>query len=1192
MEKLRRVRHFSKAVFFTVCLCASLTKVTAGGSFVQHKIDDGHGKPLVVDVNLDGKNDIVVRGPDAEALAWFEYRGPGKFSKHIVMTNVHFRGDRIDAADIDGDGDLDLATGLGDENSDYKVVWLENPLPTGNPAKPNSWKIHNVAPQVGYIKDLVITDFNGDKKLDIVTRAHTRTVIYFQSSPKDWPQSTAFDHDDHEGMDIGDLDLDGDPDIVLNGFWFETPDDAVNGEYAMHVFDRKWFTAVDNSWRDKNASLRVADINSDGILDILISHSELPGFPVSMYSASSVHDVKAGRWRETRVSEVFDFCQTLDVADFDNDGDLDVLVAKFERDHGNDRYRNYAPFPVAIYYNLDGRGLRWHPESISNDGMYAAVVGDVGSDGDIDVIGARSYWDGPLTLFENMAADKPLTLENWTYIKVDDARDKRFFGLAMADLTGDGNKDIISGRWFYRNPGGDMAASWPRVELPIEVDAILAADVDGDAFGDLIALRCNEQYWFEATDLEGTHWEYSQIGTLPLCDHRLGAQKYSLAQLVPGGKPEILISAGQTYFIEIPDDPTDGNWPSTCVSTDGGGYSAGDIDGDGYLDVAGDFSLAGGDTVPGTRNITWWSSRMAWWKNPGAGGKEWMRYEIGTATHADRCLLADMNGDARLDIVVSEERYPGSVPNANLYWFEQPQDPTTEWKRHLVVTQTSMNNLDVRDVDMDGDTDIITCEHKMPWPGKNEPVPDNERLQVWVNDGRGNFEQKVIDSGKESHLGAQVTDMDNDGDPDIVSIAWRNSQYVHLWRNNAVSKADLPEATSMAPSEERHFLPITVSANSFARIDKAVEVAVDLSRTYAKTGDGNLPVSGNLHLVEVSASGDVLNANPIFQFDKDDDPRLRDQVRGELVFLLDGRTGPHASRYYRLYFDEPPKENPINAFQPLVTVEDIGEYEGDETFKISSRNSVYFYHQYGSGFASLLDRDGNDWISFHPTTKNEDGPKGAYRGIPNIAPPEFHPGSGEGHEKSKVIRQGPLRATILSETTDKAWRCTWDIYPDYATMTLQAKGEEPYWILYEGTPGGEFNLTDYWVHSDGTRMITEPFYRPENQWQSWLPSPKWVYFGDANLDRVLYLIHHEDYEADDQFWHFGAGGMTVFGFGRGPTRENWQQLTRVPVHLTIGFAEDGTFTAAAEVINSAYKPLRITIGEPKRSVIQKELTSN
>jgi len=97
-----------------------------------------------------------------------------------------------------------------------------------------------------------------------------------------------------------------------------------------------------------------------------------------------------------------------------------------------------------------------------------------------------------------------------------------------------------------------------------------------------------------------------------------------------------------------------------------------------------------------------------------------------------------------------------------------------------------MNNLDVGDMDRDGDIDLITCEHTMPHQDKT--APGGIKLEIWENDGRGQFTSRIVDREKESHLGAQFVDLDDDGDLDIVSIAWRDYQYLHLWRNDAVGK--------------------------------------------------------------------------------------------------------------------------------------------------------------------------------------------------------------------------------------------------------------------------------------------------------------------------------------------------------------------------------------------------------------------
>lgn len=381
-----------------------------------------------------------------------------------------------------------------------------------------------------------------------------------------------------------------------------------------------------------------------------------------------------------------------------------------------------------------------------------------------------------------------LPLDRWHYIQIDDSRTTRFFGLAMGDLTGDGYQDVVAGQWFYRNPGGNLSGKWERVTMREGVDAVLIVDVNGNDRGDVIGLRCDEQYWLEATDRQGSDWKARRIGSLPICDHKpLGAQCYGLAQIVPGGTPEIVLGASGVFCLRIPDDPEKGAWPSIRVSAVGQGYASGDFDGDGLVDIAGSVPRETKEgLVPGTRNVQWNNSMVCWWKNPGGFLGDWQRFDVGVATHADRFAVADFNGDGRLDIAVSEERYPGSEPNANLQWFEQPADPrSADWPRHLIVTQTSMNNLDAADMDGDGDVDLITCEHKMP-AGKDGNVPDNERLQIWENDGQGRFVERRVEPGKESHLGARVADLDGDGDLDIVSIAWRNFRYLHVWRNDAI----------------------------------------------------------------------------------------------------------------------------------------------------------------------------------------------------------------------------------------------------------------------------------------------------------------------------------------------------------------------------------------------------------------------
>ena len=741
--------------------------------FSQGVLDTEGGHTQIGDINGDGKNDIVVH--HQRYLAWFPYPG---YQKQMIHKG-NFSGDRFSLADLDQDGDLDLVSGKGRDDTNYQICWYENPNQTGKVT--SSWREHVVGTQGQYIKDLMAKDMDLDGQLDIIARSHGYTHIFFRQT--DGWKPRRINHPFKEGMALADLDRDGDMDIVLNGFWLETPTNPRRGEFKQHTIAEKWFTQKSGTWQDNCASVAVGDINCDGLLDVLLSHSEKVGWPVVCYTVDSPAQARIGPWRERVIAEVFDWCETLQVGDINGDGHLDVMAAKFERDHKNPKYMNKPPFPIVVFYNLQGDGSRWTSQQISETGVYAGTLGDIGSDGDLDIIGPRSYWTGPVELWENKRCDQPLTLDQWHYIQVDDTRDKRYFGLAFGDINRDGYQDIVAGKWFYRNPGGDMTGAWMRVDIDDQIDALAVVDVDGDDFSDIIGLRPNEQYWYEAVNKNGSQWRKTQIGSLPIDDHRLSTQIYGVGQLIPGGKPEIILS---NYFLEIPARPKEVGWPATKYSSEGNGYALGDIDRDGLIDIGGSYHVRGEDLVPGTRNVTWSCSRTCWWKNPGNVSGDWQRFDVGTATHADRYALADLNGDERLDLIITEERYPGHVANGSCYWFEQPSNPTEPWSRHPVVTQLSMNNLDVGDVDRDGDIDLITCEHTMPYQGK--PAPVGIKLEIWKNDGQGHFTSRIVDREKESHLGAQFEDLDADGDLDIISIAWRDYQYVHVWRNDGVGK--------------------------------------------------------------------------------------------------------------------------------------------------------------------------------------------------------------------------------------------------------------------------------------------------------------------------------------------------------------------------------------------------------------------
>ncbi|MEO0338826.1 MAG: VCBS repeat-containing protein [Bacteroidota bacterium] len=389
-----------------------------------------------------------------------------------------------------------------------------------------------------------------------------------------------------------------------------------------------------------------------------------------------------------------------------------------------------------------------------------------------------------LILYYQTANAQPLEADSWTYQAVDEHKQKwgdwddpewlRYFGLDFGDIDQDGLVDIVSGRYIYHNPGGNMLGTWKRTVLDDNVDAIFVVNVDDDAYADIIAMALPNLYWYEALDQAGTIYQRTRIAQVPATSH-VNSQGFEKADIIPGGKPELLIAGnGNVYCIQIPSEPEAGTlWPTDLIAenTSDEGIGFGDLDGDGDLD------LACGRRPEGAGEPT----IMVWFQNPGNINGAWPNFKIGQTDHPiDRIEIADFNGDGQSEIVMAEERYPGLEPDGSLIRFSPQANLKQAWDKHIIATQYSSNNLDAADIDQDGDLDLLTGEHKGP----------KLELQIWENDGKANFQKRVIDTGKENHLGTKWLDLDKDGDLDIVGAAWDNYKNMHLWVNQTTA----PEA--------------------------------------------------------------------------------------------------------------------------------------------------------------------------------------------------------------------------------------------------------------------------------------------------------------------------------------------------------------------------------------------------------------
>lgn len=696
---------------------------------------------MVGDVNGDGTQDVIVGAQNAKGagLAWYQYP---TWEKHAVA-NGEFTTDG-QLADIDADGDLDIVIGTFPDGHG-ELVWFENRSATDE----RTWTRHEVGK--GYIHDVAIGDINGDGKLDIVTCDKKKVVLWIQVTPGRFEEHPILERPG-EGIALADMDGDGDLDVVFGGNWLENPG-------HRDVADPWRFHPIAPNWH-RDTRVVVADMNRDGRPDVVLSVSEGAGSLSWFESPANRH---SGAWIEHPIETgMLEGAHSLQVADFDGNGTLDVLMAEM---HTSSTKR------VLVYFNT---GTGFTSAVLSRRGSHNMRIADIDGDGDYDIVGKNYAGAGRVVeLFENLSSQA----KAWTYISIDADRpgsQKGKMGLVFADADYDSRTDVIAGAFLYRNPGGDLRRAWNRTVIADEdMDVLFAVDVNGNRHTDLIGLKGATVYWIEAKDEKAMAWTARAIAQVAAGERTQG---FAVAGLVPGARPQLVFTRGKNlYVLEIPDDPRSTTWPLHRISTrtEEEGIAVGDIDGDGDLDIA----AVGAD-----------GHHVIWLENPGSLAAEWSVHAVGGQVNAskiwvDRVALADINGDGRVDVIATEEMQDLTLP-AHLYWFENPSNPRTgPWMRNIVARHRSLNSLDIGDLDGDGRPDIVVAEHTDL--RKSEGAPDNLTV-IYLNRKGGNaWVPLLVERGPHSsHLGAKLADLDRDGLPEVISIAWNQYRRVHLWKRS------------------------------------------------------------------------------------------------------------------------------------------------------------------------------------------------------------------------------------------------------------------------------------------------------------------------------------------------------------------------------------------------------------------------
>ena len=372
---------------------------------------------------------------------------PIRFSEHVIADGYDYAYG-VQAADLDGDGDLDLTSqnAVGGEINLSSMWWFEN---DGNGAFQRHL-IHKDNEDIGWFERHTVGDVDGDGRLDVVVVDNKfGRLVWFANieHPADGPwRRYVITTKSPRVYDVvlADRDGDGDLDAADAGYannhncWYENPGpDGWDGEWTRRVVGEKM---------SETREIDVGDFNGDGKLDLFAAAVGVEGVSPDVTDfeqhASRIvwYEDSGDPTIEPWVRHVIDdTCRAAihgHPADVDGDGDLDVVMAHGMRERLLPGDRHY----VAWYENVGARGdgSQWTPHRISAfPYAFEAVPADMDGDGDVDVVASAWAKGDRVVWFENPGDARG----EWTEHTVT-ADFKASNQVIVADLNGDGRPDL------------------------------------------------------------------------------------------------------------------------------------------------------------------------------------------------------------------------------------------------------------------------------------------------------------------------------------------------------------------------------------------------------------------------------------------------------------------------------------------------------------------------------------------------------------------------------------------------------------------------------------------------------------------------------------------------------------------------------------------------------------------------------
>ncbi len=509
--------------------------------------------------------------------------------------------------------------------------------------------------------------------------------------------------------------------------------------------------------------------------------------------------------------------------DIDLDGDIDLVVAAVQS--------------VFIYTNIDGEGT-FEQRILQDDYFHYVAIGDLDGDQDPDIlVSAQSSLNTPLTAYINDGVGV-----------FDEAREIQIPALSGGDINlfdADGDNDldvfvVLSGQnkhvWLANDGLGNFGGA-NLIEENEEPFRTAFGDLDLDGNNDLVISYLGGN--------TSTYWYKNQNGTgdfgpkILITNEAFFITSIHIEDFNQDASPDLLFSVfgndEVVWFENInTGDSFEKQTPIANSADRANSALPRDIDGDGDLDIL--ITSSGDDKV-------------SWFENIDGLGNFGEQKVI--SNQANRVVAADafdIDGDNNFDVVYAGAS--GGFIDYGLFW-KKNADGLGNFGEAQAITLNydNISDLEGADIDNDGDQDVV-FSNQFP------------SVIGWIEntDGLGSFGTPIefVVPTFLQPTDIHTTDMDGDGDLDIVQVNFQDSKL--SWFENVDGNGQFSTMKIIVALDE--FDPYFTSVHS-GDLDGDGDIDIIASAIFEIRWFENLNGQGNF-----SEEGFIVNDTGIAGYEK------------------------------------------------------------------------------------------------------------------------------------------------------------------------------------------------------------------------------------------------------------------------------------------------------------------------------------